>query len=117
MIETARSLLVLFLVLLTVATQADAGEWYEGGTLHKETAKEWHSATYENRLATCSDFVTASAPKDTQDRLFSNNMTLLKVRSISLDICITKATDDPSLMFMKVNEIAAACIVLLNYNL
>jgi hypothetical protein len=31
-------------------------EWYVGGTLHKATMKEWSQATYENKLATASDF-------------------------------------------------------------
>ena len=32
-------------------------KWYEGGTLHRATIAEWRRASYENRLATCSDFV------------------------------------------------------------
>jgi hypothetical protein len=32
-------------------------KWYEGGTLHRAKISEWRSASYENRLAACSDFV------------------------------------------------------------
>ena len=32
-------------------------KWYEGGTLHGAKISEWRNASYENRLATCSDFV------------------------------------------------------------
>ena len=33
--------------------------WYEGGTLHKSSVREWTSASRRNRLATSADFVTA----------------------------------------------------------
>ena len=33
--------------------------WYEGGTLHKKSGLEWQSASRENKLATCADFVVA----------------------------------------------------------
>lgn len=31
--------------------------WYQGGTLHGVSALEWQGASYENKLATCADFV------------------------------------------------------------
>ncbi|MFP3154425.1 hypothetical protein LQZ18_08350 [Lachnospiraceae bacterium ZAX-1] len=34
--------------------------WYEGGTLHKSSISEWKSADYDNKLATCADFIVAS---------------------------------------------------------
>lgn len=34
-------------------------QWYQGGTLHKASALEWQNATYENKLATCADFISA----------------------------------------------------------
>jgi len=33
-------------------------KWYEGGTLHNKSALEWQTASREDRLATCADFVT-----------------------------------------------------------
>lgn len=116
MIEIARSFLILFLLFLAVPINAHAGNWYEGGTLHKKTANEWHRASYRDRLATCADFISNVSTEATLDKLFINNMRLLKERSISLEICITKATDDPKLMTMKLSEVAVACVVLLNYN-
>lgn len=32
-------------------------KWYEGGTLHKKSALEWQEAGYDDKLATCLDFV------------------------------------------------------------
>jgi hypothetical protein len=34
--------------------------WYEGGTLHKASIPEWKAADYENKLATCADFIAAA---------------------------------------------------------
>ncbi len=31
--------------------------WYEGGTLYKENAIAWQSASYKNKLATCAGFI------------------------------------------------------------
>lgn len=38
---------------LLAATAVYAEQWYEGGTLHKATAKEWHG---------CGSFGTAGSP-------------------------------------------------------
>lgn len=46
----------LLLVLMLFANVA-AAEWYEGGTLHDSSFLEWKKATYENKLATCGDWV------------------------------------------------------------
>lgn len=35
-------------------------KWYEGGTLHRATMREWRSATYANKLATAADFVSVN---------------------------------------------------------
>ena len=32
-------------------------EWYDGGTLHRSTLREWKAATFQNKLATAGDFV------------------------------------------------------------
>jgi hypothetical protein len=33
-------------------------KWYEGGTLHKQSALQWQTASSKDKLATCADFVT-----------------------------------------------------------
>ena len=49
---------VLFSILLMLSTNVYAQEWYEGGTLHRSNAIEWQNATTQNKLATCSDFIS-----------------------------------------------------------
>jgi hypothetical protein len=33
-------------------------KWYEGGTLHNASALEWQEANYDDKLATCADFIS-----------------------------------------------------------
>lgn len=54
---------ILFIMLASVCF---AQEWYVGGTLHNASGLEWQEATYENKLATCGDFVS----KMWQDKSF-----------------------------------------------
>jgi len=37
-------------------SDSNSGNWYEGGTLHQSTVKEWNQAIYNNRLATSADW-------------------------------------------------------------
>lgn len=83
-------------------------EWYEGGTLHDKTVREWRAATYENRLATCADFVMVSGdhishPPD------------LKHRSRQLEACISSAVRGGEFDYKEVSEFAASCAILLGY--
>ena len=32
--------------------------WHQGGTLHRATITKWRAATYDDKLATCGDFVS-----------------------------------------------------------
>jgi hypothetical protein len=82
------------------------GNWYQGGTLHRSTVKEWLSATPENRLATASDFVAAS-----KDRFQFKNMDQLKVYSIQMNSCITEAAKAKA--DQTASELAASCTIML----
>lgn len=103
-----KRLLIFLLIILSLTSNVFAKEWYEGGTLHRATAGEWLSASYQNRLATAADFLAANKA--------ATNMDEIKVRAISLERCITEAINDPRLHGQKVSEIGAACMILLNYN-
>lgn len=95
----------LFGLGLMIASLPAFGEWYKGGTLHRATAVQWASATPANRLATAADFsVKANKPK---------NMKEMKLGATKLSSCITTVASDPSLMNIKVSEIAAGCITLM----
>lgn len=85
-----------------------AAEWYQGGNLHDKTVKDWRAATYENRLATCSDFVITlgnyeEIPPD------------LKPRAVALEKAIFIAVGGGDVDSKNVAEIAATCAVLLGY--
>ena len=55
-----KKLFIIVSLMLLVSTNIYAQEWYEGGTLHDSSALEWQTATFQNKLATCSDFVSAA---------------------------------------------------------
>jgi len=95
------------LLLLLYPSILIADEWYEGGTLHRATAQQWHDASSENRLATAADF---AASADT-----SVGLNELRERASALQICISTATSDSSLGSLKVAEVAAVCIIQLGY--
>lgn len=84
-------------------------EWYSGGDLHKKTIGDWKSATKENRLATCADFM-AITMKD-------KSVNELKIPSNELMDCINEATRGlPETDYQKVSEIATLCVLTLGYN-
>lgn len=47
-------------VSLSAVSQAQAAEWYEGGTLHSANALEWQQASKANRLATAADIAAVA---------------------------------------------------------
>ena len=51
--------LLLVLALLVIVAPVSAKEWYEGGTLHEATIAQWKRASYQNKLATCGDWLSA----------------------------------------------------------
>ena len=108
-----RSTILLFLafIILNCSTgetnSSKSKEWYEGGTLHKANAREWKSATDENKLATCGDFVSRADD--------SQSLEEIKRRATELRSCVNEATVEPGTDDMKVSEVATLCIILLGY--
>jgi hypothetical protein len=47
----------------TSSSQNSSKQWFQGGTLHQATAAQWKAATYENKLATASDWLAATTWK------------------------------------------------------
>lgn len=72
--------------------QKGEGEWYEGGNLKDKNIKEWNKGTYENRLATSADIVSALYGSDKNNNLIINNENDLKKYSEDLEMCITLST-------------------------
>ena len=80
--------------------------WYDGGTLHNATAAEWKAATDANRLATSADWATVMTGWDT--------LTVARVLATDLRLCVNEAVK-ASPAQQKVNELAAACAVLMGW--
>ena len=57
------TIFVIIVSVLFVITSAQAKEWYEGGTLHQATIKEWRTADNADKVATCADFIAWSYQK------------------------------------------------------
>lgn len=81
-------------------------EWYSGGTLHKASISEWKTATEQNKLATCADFV-ALKNKDI-------SMDMLKIKARALQTCIDEAVVGHNAADNEtVAKIASQCITLM----
>lgn len=106
-----KKMLILMVVLLCVCSLLFAQEWYQGGTLHKSTVKEWRYATYSNKLATCSDWLSATRWKGALKRY--SDLERLKKASIYFLVTVDEAiTDLPQIDNMKINEIAVALLTM-----
>ena len=55
---------IFYFVFLIVSASVQAGNWNEGGTLHKASALEWQKASYSNKLATSADMIANLWIKD-----------------------------------------------------
>lgn len=53
-----------FLIFALFTNNAFAENWYAGGTLHEANALTWQTATPENKLATCADFIAGVYSKE-----------------------------------------------------
>jgi hypothetical protein len=85
--------------------------WYVGGTLQSATVEEWHKATYENRLATCADFIKAATRPDVEI-----DYDAIKPLAIELEMCITVLTEDLDLARRHpVLQYSAMCLIELEY--
>ncbi|NOZ70938.1 MAG: hypothetical protein GXP38_03320 [Chloroflexi bacterium] len=100
-------LTISVVAILLFATTALGKEWYVGGTLHKATVREWHSASYANKLATSADFATTGSG--------SRNLTEIKIMAIQLEECITESSNDPRLYGQDVANFAVLCLYELGY--
>ena len=101
-------------------------KWYEGGTLHSATIDEWRSATPENRLATCAEFVAELWSKgrlreDMAAKIKTPDDLLVPVTA--LVACIDKATepeadqkrDKQMYANQNVSGMAATCVAIMGW--
>ena len=85
--------------------------WYAGGTLHNGTLEDWRNASFDNKLATCADWA-ANAKKVYGESYGSDFEAALRKDAMEIKACVDKVALEPKLN-MKLNEIAAGCIVLM----
>jgi len=105
--------LFLFAVLAISSAPAIAGNWYEGGNLHKSTVQVWKEATYRNKLATAADWaIKAPAVSATVQR--SGDINTLKRYATELVSCIDTAVNGVSISD-STSTIAASCMVLMGW--
>ena len=112
--------IILFILVLFIPTSVCAKNWYEGGTLHTKSALEWQVASYENKLATCSDFVsTAWQNKSFKPEIQSKitSMDVVKVLSKelvkALDTAFAKETDPKKNTKMYTNQTVSSSTAML----
>jgi hypothetical protein len=95
------------LSMVLLAGIAYAGEWYEGGSLHRSTIDDWADSSLRNQLATSADFVAATKSV--------SSMSQLRRRAEKVQGCISEVASEPASSNQRVSEVAAACVVLLGY--
>ena len=91
-------------------------EWYTGGTLHKATIREWKAASYQNRLATCADFVSGtmlSRGMNAKDIDISEGGSVWR-SATDLETCISEGTSGLDFTdAQSVAGLATVCMVLM----
>jgi hypothetical protein len=101
-------------------------KWYEGGTLHKKSALEWQSASSDDKLATCGDFVTALWKKGGLKPSITSKISAVDdVRPFALELvaCLDAAFKPDSnakknhklFANQTVSETAVACMIVMEW--
>lgn len=100
---------VVFAALVLFSGPAMA-DWYSGGTLHRATASQWHSASSANRLATAADW---SVRVLSESQIRQLGMRGWRNYAQELADCVSTATAGGP-QNQAVSEIAAACAILMD---
>lgn len=109
-----KKILSIIILCVICSSMTYAKQWYEGGTLHNSTFREWKAATYQNKLATCADYLCCM--EEWKEYIYAGgSMSNLKEKAERFvsglnEFCI--GTNEFN--FMKINEIAAAIYVMAN---
>ncbi|WP_286985963.1 hypothetical protein [Halomonas sp.] len=102
------------------------GHWYEGGSLHAESALAWQDADYENKLATAGDMIaTAFSQGMLKDSIASKINGMDDIRSLAEELVnqldeAFSPEEDPDLnrqLFanQKVNETAVMVLMMMGW--
>lgn len=100
MFRKSVGLMAIALPLCASAT----GNWYQGGTLHKATLKEWAGAVTQNKMATMADMVVGA-------KLAKRPMDVVE-KSVRIASCIDEVAMDVASQSQEVAAVAAMCMML-----
>lgn len=96
------------LLVFCMALPALAAEWYEGGTLHKGTIRQWHAASPQNKVATTADFVAATSNEAALRRA---GMKQWQAATFAVTICIDEGTAGvEELMSQPIAAVSTMCM-------
>lgn len=84
--------------------------WYSGGTLHTAKMSAWSGSSYENRLATSSDFVVKLMQ---MDNMRIPPVAQLRPDAEKMERCISETNTDGVADSQNVSTVAATCWILL----
>ena len=90
------------------------GQWYNGGTLQAANGLAWQQADARNRLATAADMVAAVA-KGGATTIHYCTVEDFRPYAEQLAACITEATQTRAASTLPVQDIAALCVVALQW--
>ncbi len=102
-----------------VTTQTSP-QWLKGGTLHKSTFAQWDNSTYENRLATSSDFIIGLSDPKNHGMFFKDDCKLLRQFATAMEKCISEGNKkDGKLIYDKatVKAVAVNCWIIMGQQL
>ena len=112
--------IILLILVLFIPTNVCAKNWYEGGTLHSKSALEWQVASYENKLATCSDFVSTtwqnkSFKPEIQSKITSMDVVKVLSKELvkALDTALAKDPDPKKNEMMYANQTVSSSVAML----
>lgn len=80
-----------------------AGNWYDGGTLHKATLKEWAGAVTQNKMTTMADMVVAA-------KLAKRPMDVVE-KAVRAASCVDDVARDKASQSQAVASVAAMCML------
>jgi len=96
------------------SSSSNKNAWYSGGNLHSATVRQWRIATEANKLATSGDM--AMVNQTIKARVMnSGNIDNGLPYARQMMSCIEEASGPGVPEKQKVSELAAACLLLLNW--
>ena len=99
------------------STTTDTRSWYEGGTLHDSTIRQWRQASDRNKLATAGDWATTILRSE-QGIGLPSSLPELRVYARALVTCVDEAVRGEAgdaIVNNKTSEVALLCAVLMGF--